>query len=56
MFNLLVDWLDVVEPAGLTTALTFAAVYWLAATAGAVAYQRRYGRGPAETLYRKLTL
>ena len=56
VFNLLVDWLDLVEPAGLGTALTFAALYWLVATAGAVAYQRRFGRGPAETIYRKLTV
>lgn len=56
VFNLLVDWLDVIEPAGLATSLTFAMVYWVLATAGAVAYQRRFGRGPAETVYRRLTL
>ena len=55
VFNLLVDWLDVVRPRGLGTALAFATVVWLAATAGAVAYQRRHGRGPAEVVYRKLT-
>ena len=56
VFNLLVDWLEVVEPAGIGTSLTFALAYWALATAGAVAYQRRFGRGPAETIYRRLTL
>jgi uncharacterized membrane protein YeiB len=55
VFNLLVDWLDLVTPGGIGTALTFAAVYWLTATAAAVAYQRRFGRGPAEIVYRRLT-
>ena len=54
-FNLLVDWLDVVSPGGIGTALAFAAIYWVIAIAGAVAYQRRYGRGPAERVYRSLT-
>lgn len=55
VFNLLVFWLDLIEPDGIATALTFAAVYWVVATASAVAYQRRYGRGPAERVYRALT-
>lgn len=55
LFNLAVDWLDVIEPRGIGTALAATAVYWLTATALAVTYQRRHGRGPAETLYRKLT-
>jgi uncharacterized protein len=55
VFNLLVDWLDVIQPNGIGTALTFAAVVWLTSTLAAVAYQRRFGRGPAETVYRKLT-
>lgn len=55
LFNLLVIWFDVIQPAGLGTALTFATAYWLAALAGAAAYQRRFGRGPAERLYRALT-
>jgi uncharacterized protein len=55
LFNLLVNWLDVVDPAGLGTALTFATAYWLVALTGAVLYQRRYGRGPAERVYRALT-
>jgi uncharacterized membrane protein YeiB len=55
VFNLLVDRLDVVQPGGIGSALVFAVVVWLAATAAAVWYQRRYGRGPAERLYRRLT-
>jgi uncharacterized protein len=55
VFNLLVDWLDVVRPGGIATALTFATVVWLVLIAAAVAYQRRYGRGPAERVYRALT-
>jgi uncharacterized membrane protein YeiB len=54
VFNLLVNWLDLIQPGGLRTALTMAAAYWLVATAGAVAYQHRYGRGPTERLYRRL--
>jgi uncharacterized membrane protein YeiB len=55
VFNLLVDWIDVIEPAGVGRALAFAAAYWATATALAVAYQRRHGRGPAEYVYRRLT-
>ena len=55
VFNLLVDWLDLIEPRGIGTALAATAGYWLTATALAVTYQRRHGRGPAETIYRKLT-
>ena len=36
-------------------ALLFATSYWLVATAGAVAWQRHFGRGPAEQIYRRLT-
>ena len=54
VFCLLVDWLEIVTPGGLGTALTFALTYWVVSTAGAVAYHRRYGRGPAEYVYRKL--
>ncbi len=55
VFKLLVDWLDIIEPAGLTTSLTFAFGFWIVALIAAVAYQQRYGRGPAERLYRALT-
>lgn len=55
-FNLMVDWLDVIAPRGIGTAMASTAVFWLVATSAAVAYQRRYGRGPAERLYRRLTV
>ena len=55
VFNLLVDWLDLVEPGGLGTALGFALAYWATATALAVAYHRRFGQGPLERVYRRLT-
>ena len=55
VFNLLVDWLDVVQPDGVGTALAFALLVWSVSIAGAVAYQQRYGRGPAERVYRSLT-
>lgn len=52
VFNLLVDWWGWIEPAGLDVALTFAVVFWVVAIAAAVAWQRRFGRGPAEFAYR----
>lgn len=55
VFNLLVGQLDLIRPGGLRRALTFALAYWLVATAAAIAYERRFGRGPAEVLYRRLT-
>lgn len=55
LFDLIVNWLDLVEPGGIATSLTFAWTTWLVITAAAVAYHRRYGRGPAERLYRRLT-
>ena len=54
VFCLLVDWLDVVSPAGLGTSLLFAITYWVISTTAAVLYHRRFGRGPAEYVYRKL--
>lgn len=52
VFNLLVDWLGWVEPAGTEAALLFASAFWLAAIAFATWWQRRFGRGPAEYVYR----
>ena len=49
-----VEWLGVIRPAGLDVALLFALAFWVAAIAAAVAWQRRFGRGPAERLYRLL--
>ncbi len=56
LYNLLVDWLDIVQPADVVQSLVFALVMWATITALAVAYQRRFGRGPAETVYRRLTV
>ncbi len=56
VYNLLVRWFDLIEPRGLGTALLFSAVFWLFGTACAVRYQRRAGRGPAERIYRRLTM
>ena len=52
VFNLLVDWLGWIEPTGLDVALVFAGVFWVVAIAAAAAWQRRFGRGPAEIVYR----
>lgn len=55
VFNLVVDWLDLLQPAGVATAFAAALTYWVVAVALAGEYQRRFGRGPAEQLYRHLT-
>ena len=54
VFEVLVDQLGWVAPAGLDAALTFALVYWIVGLAAAVWWSERYGRGPAERLYRTL--
>ncbi len=54
VFRLAVDVFEFVEPGGLGTSLTFAAVYWVVAIAAAFWYHRRYGIGPAEYVYRVL--
>jgi uncharacterized membrane protein YeiB len=55
VFELLVNQLDVIQPGGLTTSLTFAVTTWVLALIGASEYQRRFGRGPVEQLYRTIT-
>jgi uncharacterized membrane protein YeiB len=52
VYNLLVHWLEWVRPGGLTTALAFAAVYWMCAVAAATAWQHSFGIGPLEWVYR----
>ncbi len=52
VFNLVVDWLGWIEPAGVEVALTFALGFWIVGIVAAVAWQRRYGMGPAERVYR----
>ena len=54
VFNLLVDWLDLVEPGGLGTALAFALAFWVVAIAAGTLWHRRFGRGPAERVYRAI--
>lgn len=52
VFNLIVDWLGWIDPAGLDLALTFALIFWVVGIAAAATWNRRFGRGPAERLYR----
>jgi uncharacterized protein len=54
IFNLMVDWVGWVEPAGLGTAITFAFVFWVIAMVLGAMWHRRYGRGPAERVYRAI--
>lgn len=54
VFNLVVDWLDLVQPDGLATALTFALAFWVVAIVAGAAWHRRFGRGPAERVYRAI--
>lgn len=56
LYNLAVDWLGIVEPRTLANSLVFALLTWTVITAAAIAYERRFGRGPAETVYRRLTV
>jgi len=55
LFNLLVHWLDWVQPAALGTALVFALGYWVCAVAAAVLWSRRVGIGPLEWVYRRFS-
>ena len=55
VYNLLVHWLGWVRPATLGTALLFAAGYWMCAVVAATAYQRRFGIGPLEWVYRRFS-
>ncbi len=54
VFNLVVDWLGWIEPAGLGVALGFSMGFWVAGIAAATWWSRRFGRGPAERLYRAI--
>jgi uncharacterized membrane protein YeiB len=53
VFNALVRRWHVIRPAGLDVALAFAGIYWLVAIVSAAWWQRRFGIGPAEWLYRR---
>jgi uncharacterized protein len=52
VFKLLVDWFDVIDPAGVGTAVSFALAFWVVGIIAAVAWQRRFGIGPLERVYR----
>lgn len=52
VFILIVRAWGLIEPTGLDVALSFAVAYWIVAIAAAVWWSKRYGRGPAESVYR----
>lgn len=54
VFELVVDWLGWIEPAGIDVALAFALGFWVAGIIGAVLWHRRFGMGPAERVYRAI--
>ncbi len=54
VFNLVVDWLGWIEPAGVKVALAFALGFWIVGIVTAVAWRRRIGMGPAEQIYRAI--
>jgi uncharacterized membrane protein YeiB len=52
-FNLVVGRLEWVRPTGLDTAIVLTLTYWVLAVAAAALWQRRFGIGPAEWVYRR---
>lgn len=54
VFNYVVDWLGLVEPGGLATALAFALIFWVVAITVGSLWHQRFGRGPAERVYRSI--
>jgi uncharacterized protein len=54
VFNFAVDWMGWVAPGSLSTALLFAGGFWIVAIALANVWHRKYGRGPAERVYRAI--
>jgi uncharacterized membrane protein YeiB len=52
VFNLVVRRLGWIEPTGLDVSLVFALAFWVGAIAAAATWQRRFGVGPAERVYR----
>lgn len=53
VFNAAVTWWHLIRPAGLDVALGFAAGFWIVGISAAVLWQRWFGIGPAEWVYRK---
>jgi uncharacterized protein len=55
VFNLVVNWLGWVEPAGLGTALLFALGFWVVAIMLANVWHTRHPLGPLEWVYRRFS-
>ena len=53
VFNAAVTWWHLIYPAGLDVSLAFAAGFWIVGIIAAVLWQRWFGIGPAEWVYRK---
>jgi len=53
VFNTVVNRWHLIRPAGLDVALVFSGCFWLIAIVAAAWWQRRFGIGPAEWVYRK---
>ena len=53
VFNAAVHTWHLIRPAGLDVALAFAGGFWFVGIIAAALYQRRFGIGPAEWVYRK---
>ncbi len=53
VFNLLVNWWEIIRPTGLDTAVAFALSYWAVGIALAAWWTERFGMGPLERLYRR---
>jgi uncharacterized membrane protein YeiB len=54
VYDLLVEGLEWIAPAGLDLALVVSVSFWLVAIALADWWSKRFGRGPAERVYRAL--
>lgn len=52
-YNSVVERLEWVRPTGLDTAVLLTLTYWVLAVAAAALWQRRFGIGPAEWVYRR---
>jgi len=53
VFNAIVNRWHLIRPAGLDVAVLFSVCFWLVAIIAAASWQRRFGIGPAEWVYRK---
>jgi len=53
VFNAIVNRWHLIRPAGLDLALVFSGCFWLVGIVAAASWQRRFGIGPAEWVYRK---